>query len=43
MPFATCGTARKMRLNTAKQQPPFGLTPPHWEQGVARVLQEALA
>jgi dTDP-4-dehydrorhamnose reductase len=31
------------RLNTQKLQATFGLTLPHWQQGVARMLQEALA
>jgi dTDP-4-dehydrorhamnose reductase len=28
------------RLNTAKLQSAFGLTLPHWQQGVARMLTE---
>ena len=31
------------RLNTQKLQAAFGITLPHWQQGVARMLQEALA
>jgi dTDP-4-dehydrorhamnose reductase len=31
------------RLNTHKLQATFGLTLPHWQQGVARMLQEVLA
>jgi len=31
------------RLNTAKLQSTFGLQLPHWQAGVARMLQEALA
>jgi len=31
------------RLNTQKLQATFGLTLPHWQLGVARMLQEALA
>jgi dTDP-4-dehydrorhamnose reductase len=31
------------RLDTSKLQTTFGLTLPHWQQGVARMLQEALA
>jgi dTDP-4-dehydrorhamnose reductase len=31
------------RLNTQKLQATFGLTLPHWQQGVARMLQEVLA
>ena len=31
------------RLNTQKLQATFGLTLPHWQNGVARMLQEALA
>ena len=31
------------RLNTAKLQSTFGLTLPHWQAGVARMLQEVLA
>ena len=31
------------RLNTQKLQATFGLTLPHWQQGVVRMLQEALA
>ena len=31
------------RLNTQKLQATFGFTLPHWQQGVARMLQEALA
>jgi dTDP-4-dehydrorhamnose reductase len=31
------------RLNTAKLQSTFGLRLPHWQQGVARMLQEVLA
>lgn len=29
-------------LNTARLQTTFGLTLPHWQQGVARMLQEIL-
>ena len=31
------------RLSTAKLQSTFGLSLPHWQQGVARMLQEVLA
>jgi dTDP-4-dehydrorhamnose reductase len=30
------------RLNTQKFQTTFGLTLPHWQQGVARMLDEIL-
>ena len=30
------------RLNTARLQATFGLTLPHWQQGVARMLAEIL-
>ena len=30
------------RLNTSKLQTTFGLTLPHWQQGVARMLREIL-
>ena len=30
------------RLNTAKLQALFGLSLPHWQQGVARMLNEVL-